>query len=178
MDEVELFQRMALAVAIGAMVGIERHWRERDAGQGQRTAGLRTFALIGLFGGTAALLELELAGGGPPAGAVLATFFAVMAIAIAAFEFRASLAEGSYSVTSVVAAMLTFALGAMAVSGRMSIASAGAVVLVAILASREFLHGAMRKLKWAELRSAVILSAPRAARSSPARSAASSRRRQ
>ena len=98
MDETELFQRMGLAIAIGAMIGVERHWREREAGKGQRTAGLRTFTLIGMFGGVAALIEIDLARGAQPGGAILATLFAILAIAITAFEYRQSVAEGSFSV--------------------------------------------------------------------------------
>ena len=157
MDEFELFRRMGLAIAIGAMIGIERHWREREADKGQRTAGLRTFTLIGLFGGVAALIEMDMARGAQPTGAVLATFFAVLAIAITVFEYRQSVAEGSFSVTTVVAAMLTFALGALALAGSTVIASAGGVVLLGVLASREVLHAFMRRMRWAELRSAVIL---------------------
>ena len=157
MDETELFQRMGLAVAIGAMIGVERHWREREAGKGRRTAGLRTFTLIGMFGGVAALIEIDLARGAQPSGAILATLFAILAIAVTAFEYRQSVAEDSFSVTTVVAAMLTFALGALALAGSMAIASAGGVVLLVVLASRELLHAFMRRIRWVELRSAVIL---------------------
>ena len=157
MDEIELFRRMGLAIAIGAMIGVERHWREREADRGQRTAGLRTFTLIGMFGGLAALLEITFAGAAVPNGAAFATLFATLALAITLFEYRQAVAEGSFSVTTVVAAMLTFALGALAVAGNKDIASAGAVVLLAVLASREMLHAFMRRMKWAELRSAVIL---------------------
>ena len=157
MDDVELFQRMALAVAIGAMIGVERHWRDRAAAKGQRTAGLRTFTLFGMLGGTAALIEIDLAGASPPTGAVIGVFFAFLAIAIIAFEYREAVAQDSFSVTTVVAAMLTFALGALAIAGSMAVASAGGVVLLVILASREVLHQFMRRMKWVELRSAVIL---------------------
>lgn len=157
MDEFELLQRLALAIAIGAMIGVERHWRERDAARGQRTAGLRTFTLIGMLGGVAAVLEHLLSAGGPPSGLMLATAFAVLMGAVTWFQYRETAAEGSFSVTTVVAAMLTFALGALAVLGDRTVASAGGVALLAILASREYLHAAMRALTWSELRSAVIL---------------------
>ncbi|MGH6781674.1 MAG: MgtC/SapB family protein, partial [Sphingomonadaceae bacterium] len=157
MDNIDLFQRLGLAIAIGAVIGVERHWRERDAAKGQRTAGLRTFALIGLFGGVAGLIERDLAGTAASSGIVLAIFFAILTGAVTAFQYREAVAEGSFSVTTVVATMLTFALGALAVLGSTAVASAGGVVLLVILASREFLHHAMRKLRWTELRSAVIL---------------------
>ncbi|OHT21493.1 MgtC/SapB family protein [Edaphosphingomonas haloaromaticamans] len=157
MDDIELFRRMALAIAIGAAIGIERHWRERDEARGQRTAGLRTFTLIGMLGGAAGLIERDLAGQAAPTGLVLATFFLVLAGAVTLYQYRETQDEQSHSVTTVVAAMLTFALGALAMLGSMAVASAGGVALLTILSSREFLHRAMRRLRWAELRSAVIL---------------------
>lgn len=157
MDEFELFQRMGLAVAIGASVGVERHWRERDEGEGQRTAGIRTFTLIGMMGGAAGLIERSMATDSAYSGVVLSGFLLALTLVMAIFGLRQAIAEQSYSVTSVVTAMLTFALGSLAVLGDMAIASAGGVVLVAILASREFLHAAIRRLQWAELRSAIIL---------------------
>lgn len=157
MDNVELFQRLGLAIAIGAAVGVERHWREREEPEGARAAGIRTFTMIGMTGGVAGLLERSLTVGTAYTGVVIVGFLIVVAIVMAIFELRQAIAEQSYSVTSVIAAILTFGLGALAVNGDMVLASAGGVSLVAILASREFLHNAIRKLKWIELRSAIIL---------------------
>lgn len=157
MEYLALFERLGLAVAIGAMIGVERHWRERDVPEGQRTAGLRTFTLIGMLGGVAAFLERDLAAGALPTGLILATFFAVLIGAFTLFQYRETQASGTFGVTTVVAAMLTYGLGALAVLGDMELASAAGVVLLAILASREFLHQAMRALLWTELRSAIIL---------------------
>ncbi|MGO4837537.1 MgtC/SapB family protein, partial [Rhizobiaceae sp. 2RAB30] len=53
--DIEIFERLGLAIAIGAVVGVERHWRERDEAAGRRTAGLRTFTLIGMLGGVTGL---------------------------------------------------------------------------------------------------------------------------
>ncbi|MGZ5277024.1 MAG: MgtC/SapB family protein, partial [Caldimonas sp.] len=46
----------AAALAVGLVVGLERGWREREQAEGSRVAGLRTFALIGLFGGVTGAL--------------------------------------------------------------------------------------------------------------------------
>jgi cytochrome b561 len=46
MDQEELFRRLAVALAIGLLVGLERGWQTREETDHQRTAGLRTFALI------------------------------------------------------------------------------------------------------------------------------------
>lgn len=157
MDDMDLFQRMALAIAIGATVGVERHWRERDEDDGARTAGIRTYTLIGMLGGVAGLIERHLAPSGAPAGLVLVGFLVTLTAVFALFQYREEVAAHTFSATSVVVAMLTFSLGALAILGDLSLASAGGVVLVTILASREFLHEAIRRLRWAELRSALIL---------------------
>ncbi len=34
MEDIEIFQRMGRALAIGAVVGVERHWREKDKEEG------------------------------------------------------------------------------------------------------------------------------------------------
>ena len=51
MELQELATRLGLALALGFVIGLERGWRERDEGEGQRAAGIRTFSLIGLLGG-------------------------------------------------------------------------------------------------------------------------------
>lgn len=157
MDTIEIFQRLGTAIAIGAVVGVERHWRERNEDDGQRTAGLRTFTLIGMFGGVAGLIVDILAQNQMAVAILLAGFFVPFALIFAAFEYREAVAEENYSVTTTVAAMLTFALGVLAVKGDLTLASAAGVTMAAILASRDILHGFMRRLSWTELRSAIVL---------------------
>ena len=48
--------RLATALALGLVVGVERGWRERDAPAGSRTAGVRTFGLTALLGAVAGAL--------------------------------------------------------------------------------------------------------------------------
>ena len=78
----EPLQRVGLALAIGFLVGVERGWKQRDDGEGQRVAGIRTFALIGLLGGVCGLL-LPAVGAAPVAALALA-----FGTAFAAFQFR------------------------------------------------------------------------------------------
>lgn len=158
MTETEIAQRLGVAIAIGALVGAERHWRERSEDDGKRTAGLRTYTMIGMLGGLAGALEVALRGTGAGVPGLLLTGFGLALSAIfALFHFREQRAEGTFSVTSVVAAMLTFALGGLAVLGHMRLAGALGVVLVAILAAREALHRFVEALSFAELRSAIVL---------------------
>jgi uncharacterized membrane protein (DUF4010 family) len=156
MTELELFQRFGVAIAIGALIGAERHWRDREEEDGQRTAGLRTYTLIGMFGGAAGALDLALEARGAR-GMVVVGLFLAFAAAFTLFQFREQQAEQNYSVTSVIAAMLTFVLGALAVLGDMRLAGAAGVVLAGILAARETLHRFMRAVTFAELRSAIVL---------------------
>lgn len=155
MDGEDLIRRLAVALAIGLLVGAERHWRERDASPGQRTAGVRTFALIGLSGGIVAALAGP---AGPLGGAVLvAAGLAAMVAVVLPFALRSAEAENSFSATSLVAAIATYALGALAVSGQGAAAGAAAVAMTAVLAARESLHGLMARITWAEMRSAILL---------------------
>lgn len=155
MHEEELIRSLTAALAIGLLVGAERHWRERDETGGRRTAGVRTFALVGLSGGIVAALAQ---GAGPVGGAVLLAsgLFALMG-ALLPFALREAEAEGRFSATSLVAAVGTYALGALAVSGEAPAAGAAAVAMTAVLAARESLHRLMARITWAELRSAIVL---------------------
>lgn len=156
MDLVDLFQRLGLAIAIGAAIGVERHWRERGEPEGGRTAGIRTFTLIGMTGGLAGLLETVI-GDNAVSGVIVATFLIAVTVVMLRFELLQAQAEHSVSATTVIASITTFALGALAVLGDMVVASAGGAAIVTVLASREFLHSAIRRLTWVELRSAVVL---------------------
>src|SRR6187402_1121886 len=106
MDTAELFQRLGLALAIGLLIGLERGWRERDEKDGARTAGIRTFTLIGALGGIWGAMTPAL-GPVPPAAAGLG-----FALAFAFFEWRELEAKGEFSVTSTIAGYIAFGLGA------------------------------------------------------------------
>lgn len=151
MDTIDLFQRLALALAIGLLVGIERGWREREGPSGSRVAGIRTFALIGLLGGIwGALYPVT---GGPALGFGALGF----AIGFTVFQWRESVAENNFSATALIAGLVTFALGVYAVLGNMAAAGAAGVVTFALLAEREALHEFLKKVTWQELRAALLL---------------------
>ena len=155
---IQTLLKLGLALAIGLLVGVERHWRERDAAPGTRTAGLRTFGLTGLLGGVSALVSQSPAFGGTVGGAiVMATALGAYAAAMIVFKFQESVEDETSSVTTVVAALLVFVLGAMAVLGDRTITAAAGVSMTALLVSREVLHGLLRRLTWIELRSMIII---------------------
>ncbi|MDR6758539.1 uncharacterized membrane protein (DUF4010 family) [Mycoplana sp. BE70] len=151
MDTVEAFQRLGVALAVGLLVGIERGWQERSVRAGGRTAGIRTFALIGLLGGLTGYLQPYL--GTAFTVALLLLFGAIFTL----FKRREAEEEEDYSVTGVVAAILVFVLGAAAVVADPAVAAAAGVVTAGFLAARNRLHGFLKRLTWIELRSALVL---------------------
>jgi len=148
MDELELLQRAALAAAIGLLIGIERGWQSRQAKAGTRVAGIRTFTLISLLGGMCGLL---------PGTSALGFCFVGFALPFGLYEWRRARKAGGFSATGFVAGLLTFVLGAYAVRGSMAVAAAAAVLTAVILAERQILHGFLQRLKWTELRAALVL---------------------
>ncbi len=84
MDHLELLQRLAVALSIGLLVGIERGWTMLGEAEGERTAGLRTLALTGLLGGISGVLAIKIPGG----AIILAVVFASYAAIIAVFRYR------------------------------------------------------------------------------------------
>jgi uncharacterized membrane protein (DUF4010 family) len=73
------------------------------------------------------------------------------------FKAREASHDEDFSVTGVFAGLGVFLLGALAVAGDLYAAAAGGTALAAVLASREVLHGLLRRLTWIELRAAMIL---------------------
>ncbi|MFC5736908.1 MgtC/SapB family protein [Sinirhodobacter huangdaonensis] len=152
MDETML--KLGVALAIGLLVGVERGWRERDEPSGSRTAGLRTYGIFGLLGGVFAAVSLALG-----SSIVLGAAFLGFAALFGLFEYRESRHDENFSVTGLMAGLGVFGLGALAVVGDYRVAAAGGTALAGILASREMLHSALRRLSWVELRSALVLAA-------------------
>lgn len=151
MDQEELFRRLAVALAIGLLIGLERGWQTRDETDHQRTAGLRTFALAGLLGGISGLLSTV----GSPV--VLAAALLAFTAALIVFSHLEASAEKNFSVTGVVAGILTFLLGAYATLGNETVAVAAGVAMAVLLALREPLHSWVRAVTWPEMRSVLVL---------------------
>jgi uncharacterized membrane protein (DUF4010 family) len=155
MDLEQLLSRIALALGIGLLIGLERGWRTREAESGSRAAGIRTFAISGLLGGIVGAIAA--AAGGIASAIVFAAGFAAYAAMITVFTRAENKAAGTVSATTAVAGMLTFALGVYAALGDVHVAAAAAVAATAILALREELHGWVEKITWPELRSGLVL---------------------
>jgi uncharacterized membrane protein (DUF4010 family) len=151
MDEVDLYARVGLALAIGLMVGIERGWHSRAESEGQRVAGIRTFTLIGLLGGVIGALADE-----QDSIFLAAAFAAVTALVIVAYLGRLRVAA-DIGMTTQVAAVATFALGLLAVLGDMAVAAAAGVIMTALLAGKGLLHRWIERVDRLELSAGIQL---------------------
>ena len=150
MIDPQILERLGLALAVGLLVGLERGWHERAAPEGSRVAGIRTFALIGLGGGLAALLT------GPTIGIAFGLVFAGFAALMVA-AYIADIRPGNVGATTTVAALLTFLLGAVAVAGPMAASASAAVVTAILLSAKPVLHRWVERIEYPELTAALKL---------------------
>jgi uncharacterized membrane protein (DUF4010 family) len=143
--------RLAIALAIGLVIGVERGWQSRQTREGLRTAGVRTFACVGLFGGLASLLAEELG-----ASVLGAAFLALAAMVTAAYWLTAR-ETGDFGTTTEIALLLTFGLGALALRGYEREAVAAAVVVAAVLGFKRELHRSLERLDRREIAATLQL---------------------
>lgn len=143
MEQLAALEPLALSLAIGLMVGLERGWQARAAAPGRRVAGFRTFGLLGLAGGLAALLP-------PLFGATLL----LAAAATLVIGYARSRTRTDQSATGTIAGLLTLALGAFAAAGHGVEALAAAAVMTLLLTLRHRLHGLLQGINPAEIEAA------------------------
>ncbi|WP_290652635.1 MgtC/SapB family protein [Aquisalimonas sp.] len=137
---------LVAALAIGLLIGVERGWQWREASEGTRIAGVRTYALLGLFGGIIGILWRD--GGVAVFGVAL---LAVTIILVTAYALHSS-HHNDVSITSAVAAILTFVLGSLATLGYPEIAGAGAGATVVLLGLKPELHHWLQRITRDELK--------------------------
>lgn len=140
MDWSEQALALLAALAVGLLIGIERGWQLRDEPDGSRVAGVRTFTLIGLVAGIAALVSsagFVLAG-----GALMLAAGAIVAAGYVDVVRR----EGRRDATSAIAAVTVLGLGFLAGAGSPALALAAAAIVATVLAFRSEAHGLIDQL--------------------------------
>lgn len=139
---------IALALALGLLVGIERGWTQRDQAAGSRFAGIRTYALLGLAGGLGGALQAAF----PVLSGVLLTATAALVVMGYWRSTRGqAVAPPSISGTASLVGLLTLACGFVAGAGAHALASAATGVMVLVLAMRHQLHDWIRQLDQREV---------------------------
>lgn len=151
MTELENFKFLGIALAIGLLIGIERGWRNRDRAEGMRVAGLRTYGMISLLGALSGILAQQV-------DAFLIGFVFLGFASVLLLAYNKSLDKfEDYSITSIIASLITFILGALTVFGHSMLASASAVIITSLLGFKPLLHGWVKKLEQVELNATLKL---------------------
>ncbi len=132
---VEALPQFLTSLAIGLLIGLER---ERNP---SAKAGLRTFALVAVFGTLCALLATKL---GSP-WLLIAGLLAVSGMIIASYLNNPS-EENDPGTTTVVALLLCYGLGAMIWYGLATLAVMLAIGITALLYFKPELRGISQKL--------------------------------
>jgi hypothetical protein len=139
----DLALTFATSAAIGLLVGLERERNPRAK------AGLRTFALIAVLGSATALLAQAVDSGWVLGAAMLAVGMAIAGAHLVDQETRSD----DFGTTTVVAALLVFALGAINVFDYGLLAVALGIGMTALLHFKVELEGAAQRLTAIDIRS-------------------------
>lgn len=144
-----LFARFGLALVLGFLIGMER---ERD--KPLVFAGMRTFALISLLGAVLAFVSESFTGPW-----LFVAGFAAMA-AFATVSHMQGFEAGHIGITTEVALLLCYVLGAMVYWDQLTLAAAATVGIVLVLNFKpnlqEFLTHVDRQDIWAGLEFAIV----------------------
>ncbi len=135
---------VGLGLALGLLVGIQRGWALRNAAPGSRFAGIRTFALLGLAGSIAGVLQERAEG-------LANILLAASATLVLIGYWRSTQRNSRISGTASLVGLLTLACGFLAGSGETVLATAATGVMVLILAMRTRLHGWIANLAEVEM---------------------------
>lgn len=136
----DILTRLALALAAGLFVGLEREWRGKEAG-------LRTFGFAGLLGGLGGMLG--------DAYALLSV--ALLGVLIAFLNWQTIRADEGTELTTSAALLVTGLSGVLCGQGHTFTPVAVTVLSATLLAWKERLAGFSATLTAAELRSAILL---------------------
>lgn len=151
MLELNVFYRLAAAIGIGLIIGLQREHTFFDATD-HHPAGVRTFSMVGFSGAIAACLSGLLNSAAP-----FVTGFVVIGLLLAASHvaFGLSHKEGSAGITTSVALILVYLLGAMCWFNLLLESCVGMVVMLLLLSAKEQLHGFANRISSEDILAAV-----------------------
>ena len=144
MELAPLFLHLGIALGLGLLVGLQR---ERKAGD---IAGFRTFPLVTLAGALCGLLALHF-GGLVLAGALVALAVLVLVGNVAKIQSG----HPDPGITTEVAVLLMFAVGALLTVGPPQIAVAIGGATAVLLQLKEEMHGFAARISEADLRAVM-----------------------
>ncbi len=140
------FERIGIAILIGALIGIEREKRQRAEGESS-AAGLRTFILLAMAGALSAWLALQ----HDAMWIFIGTGLASALLIVAGYVSQVRATPHSFGLTTEVAALVTFLLGGTSVFGYPELTVALGIATSAVLAFRQKLHALVERLGWDDI---------------------------
>lgn len=142
-----VFRDLAVAGALGMLMGMEREWSEVRAGEPTGFAGARTFTLAALLGA----LSVKLALG---TGVIIAALGLLGGITIVAYWADVSQTPRK-GATTEVALLMAFCIGAIAARGQLYVASGVAIAITALLSAKAYTQAVARTLTETEVRAGL-----------------------
>lgn len=140
----DIYIRLAVALGLGLLVGLQRERVDSVI------AGIRTFALISLFGAVCAQLAKTYGG-----WILVVGFLATALLVTAGNLVRMQSREAEPGQTTEFAALVVFGLGAWVVTGSMAVPVVLAGAVVVLLHFRESIHGAVERIGEKDLRATM-----------------------
>jgi len=141
------------ALGIGLLIGIERGWSGRLEDEGDRVAGIRTFSLVGLFGGVWTEVSRFV-----NEWILAVAFLALAALVITSYVIKAKVEEEKdLGITTEVALLLTFTLSSWAAFGYHVYALGATVIVISLLSLKPTLHSWLHKIEVKEIYAGIKL---------------------
>ena len=136
----EVATKLALALGVGLLIGLEREWS-------QKAAGVRTFAITALLGMLTALASIW---------AVLVGFGSV-ALLVVLMNVHSVFKRDSLEITTSVTLLVTFTLGLLIGQGHYFTATSSAILMTLLLSFKAGFSAFTGTLQLEEIRSAVLI---------------------
>ncbi|MBN1160068.1 MAG: DUF4010 domain-containing protein [Candidatus Diapherotrites archaeon] len=141
LDPFVFVQNLILALAVGALIGIEREFTKK-----QSIAGLRTFSLVSLFGALSAYLSLLMEN----QIIMIISYISIIVFAFAQYIFSMD-KKLHFGLTTLFAFVITFLAGALVFYSFIFEAVLIAILITIILFERAKLHSFVSQLTYSEL---------------------------
>lgn len=149
MDTNGVLAQLGIAAGLGLLVGMQR---ERA---GSRFGGIRTFPLIAVLGAVAGLLSKEFG-----SAWIIGSGFIALAALAAAYNFLSASEEArDPGMTTEVAALVMYGVGAYAIFGPPAVVLAIGVGVAVLLHAKEGLHGFTGRLGDKDMRAIMLFAA-------------------
>jgi uncharacterized membrane protein (DUF4010 family) len=139
MEGLLFLQKILFALAVGALIGLEREYSKH-----QQTVGMRTFALVSFLGALASMVKGEF---------TQLAFVSVVALSVLFYFFKAL--QGEFGLTTVVTLPLAFIFGILVGYGMYFEALAASLLTTVMLISGRRTHRFVRSLTRDEIMDAL-----------------------